>query len=198
MTEAQLRSVAEAATKAISHDGELPLRTRRLVRDAFEEVTRVDRAWAAVEIIAAQRAAGIWSSCFPVEDVPITLLAEAKDQLLYGSRNVDERRLQVVHTYLDDKFLLGDDFFAGVYAGFACWSAARSVLNGRPFFDVDSEQELDPLEWDAPFMASLAYSGGAAWEPGVGSTQRRREFWLWFLNDGLEGALSLLRLTRQP
>jgi hypothetical protein len=96
-----------------------------------------------------------------------------------------------VKTLLDDKFNLGEPVFKAIYAGFACWAAARSCLHNSEPPAARSEQELDPEDWDASFFASLAIAGGAVWETS-GDPEKRRRFWEWFLRDGVWAAKARL------
>jgi hypothetical protein len=92
-------------------------------------------------------------------------------------------------TYLDNKFADGEDSFQAIYAGFACWAAARTVLlDPEPRTGVTSEREFDAEEWDASFLASLAYSGGATWEVDAGDLRKRREYWMWFITSAVPEA----------
>jgi hypothetical protein len=71
--------------------------------------------------------------------------------------------------------------FKAVYAGFACFSAANVVLYDTNFDILGSnEKESDPSDWEASYYASLAHCGGAIWE-GVGDIDKRKEFWIWYL-----------------
>jgi hypothetical protein len=93
------------------------------------------------------------------------------------------RNLLEVKTYLDNKLLLGQEYFPAVYAGFASWAVARDVLLSRSSSEPmpgESEFQIPPDEWDPCFFASLAITGGATWE-GVGTPDVRRDFWDWYL-----------------
>jgi hypothetical protein len=121
-------------------------------------------------------------------------LAEAAVSNIKGRaevRTVPSDDLLEVKSYLDDKFLLGENYFAAVYAGFASWAVARDAVS--PYrsesMSGDSERQVSPDEWDPCFFASLALTGGAVWE-GIGSPDKRREFWNWYLTTAVPDAFA--------
>ena len=189
MTDGNFANLIHAAAEAIGLDGEIPYPFRRALRSALRGLAGDQPAWRWLELICAQKTAPIWRVRFPDENAPIALAAAAERQLLSGVVSVSSDQLATVKTFLDDKFQLGEEAFPAIYAGFACWAAARSTyFNSEPSAYAISEQGLAPEEWDASFMASLACAGGAVWEQGVGSATLRREFWLWFLAEAVPQA----------
>lgn len=96
-----------------------------------------------------------------------------------------------VKTDLDDKFLLGNEYFPAVYAGFAAWAVTRDVISqNRPRFDAgESELQMSPEDWEPCFFASLAITGKAAWEePDMSDV--RRNFWEWYLTAAVPEAFT--------
>lgn len=191
MSDFELAVVLRSAQEAIGPDGELPYRQRRALRAALRQSWGHERAWQFLELICARKVLPIWSSRFPAEQEPAALVSGAEDYLLGRREVIAPARLASAKTYLDDKFLLGEEAFRAIYAGFACWAAARTVLITQFVpVDADSEQEIDPSRWDASFMASLAYSGGAVWEGAIGDSALRRGYWVWFLTEAIAAAQS--------
>lgn len=180
-----LRERIRQLVQQIGPDGELRYRDRRALDHALDQDGRL---WLMVEIICAREGFAVWERHFPGEGGLATLLADAELQLLEGERVIVDARLGSLRTFLDEKFLIGDEAFKPIYGGFACWAAAKAVATGRRLWaDAPSEMDIEPVEWDAPFLASLAISGGAVWE-GIGDTERRRRFWEWVLNEAVPQA----------
>ncbi|WP_456789878.1 Imm5 family immunity protein [Cellulomonas sp. P5_C5] len=97
-----------------------------------------------------------------LEDLTESLTARVEDGL--GSGQIEPRAL---------------------YALLACVAAAGTLLYDTPLEDLAAEPaEADPADWDAAFLSSLAFTGGALWE-GVGDPAERRRFWLWYLETAL-------------
>ncbi len=187
MMENVLQLALTAARDAIGPDGELPYPWRKRIWAAFIDQLGSDlgiRAWSAVQVACAHRVRPVWHSTFPQEEEPMIILRAAEEGMASG---VDQSGLESqfgsLKAFLDDKLTLGQEYFAGIYAGFACLAAAREVVYRREPPDISSELELDPDEWDASFYASLAEAGGAVWEEGVGDAEARRKYWKWFLED---------------
>jgi hypothetical protein len=55
--------------------------------------------------------------------------------------------------------------------------------------DQSTDFDIEPYDSDAPFFAAAAYAGGAPWEIGSDS-QRRLEFWKWWLTTAAAAAPS--------
>jgi hypothetical protein len=143
---------------------------------------------AALGLACAKRVWPVWQSTFPVGSRPMNLAEAAVSGL--NKRNVHavltERELAAVKTDLDNKLLLGPEYFRAIFAGFACWAVTRDVLswNNRRAVPGDNELQVPPEDWDPCFFASLAVTGKAVWEGGEGSDMRR-EFWNWYLTSAI-------------
>ena len=185
MTDYELSSLLGEAQAAIGADGELPSARRRRIWQVFVDRMGVDaaaRAWGQVQVACAHRAWPIWQATFPDEDEPMAVLLSVEKRVAAGRANGHaEARIGKLKAYLDDKFPLGREYFAGIYAGFGCFAAASDLLHRREPPN-GNELEVDPIEWDASFFASLAHTGGAVWEED-GDPEARRAYWQWFLTD---------------
>jgi hypothetical protein len=63
----------------------------------------------------------------------------------------------------------------------ACWALANEAAAAETFEpEANHERELDPDYWPPCFFASAAEAGGATWEANA-DTNRRTEFWRWYL-----------------
>jgi hypothetical protein len=79
-------------------------------------------------------------------------------------------------------------FKTAAYVGFAAINAVVVALFDEETEELDDDgnvildQDLDPFTWDTSFYAAAAYSEN---EPEENKIQKRREFWLWYLNDAV-------------
>jgi hypothetical protein len=184
---------------SIDENGELPFQKRRWLQQSLKGMAaggKENVVWLALEAICAHKVQHIWEEQIPSERAPVDLLSAA-DRCLVNAGNAEALSplMPEVKSVLDNKLLLGPDYFQAVYAGFACWAAARNVVYGTPdhLNQFHSELEFDPELWDACFYASLACAGGAVWEEGVGNSHERREFWNWFIVEAVPQAISFHR-----
>ena len=91
-------------------------------------------------------------------------------------------------TFLDDKFLLGEKYFRGIYAGFSCWSAVGTVLYDSMLETKEtSEITIPPEKWDSSFYSALAISNGVIWAE-TGDVEARKNFWNWYLDTAVPDA----------
>ena len=189
----ELTSIIEHALGSINPEGELPYSERRSLRARLEESRSTEgvRPWCALEVLCARKVWPVWQAAFTESGDLLHLLGHA-EAALRDRQPRCPRRLETgeVQAMLDGKFLLENPPFPAIYAGFACWAAARSLFLPEPSTEAESELELDPTLWDASFYASLAWSGGATWENGAGDPIRRCEFWTWWLDEAIPEALT--------
>jgi hypothetical protein len=174
-----LSRLIDRARTTIDGRGELPYRVRAELRTALTaEGGRV--AWARLEREAALRVKDHWARRFPTENGPWALLDEAVRSLENGRPMEAGDLFGRWWTFVDDAHEDAPDF-RPTYAGYAALAAAASALFDSEAPDGASELDFDPYSWDACFFASLAASGGATWEEGVGDDVARRTFWEWYL-----------------
>jgi hypothetical protein len=178
----RLGEVLTQARATIGADGELPYRTRLLIRAALAESTNDDRvAWARLSLACAAKARHFWNDAYPLDSAVYELAEEAVGVVVDGGDasafGADHDALRMD---LDNRMATATEF-RPIYAGWAALSAAAAAIWGRPAVDAASELEMDVHDWDAAFFASLAVAGGATWEHGVGDANARRDFWCRFL-----------------
>lgn len=178
------------ATAAITGNGDLPLpirdRLKELVRRLSSNEQAFAHVWAQLQVKSARHVRSIWLDRFPQDAEPILFAEQCFEHRLDAERTSDRRGLADLRTELDNKLLLGEGYFPAVYAGFAAWAAARDILAGpRPTGLGGSEFTVDPLDWDACFLASIAVAGAATWEANGGDTRRRRGYWEWYLSEAI-------------
>ena len=196
MEKSDLPNTIRELLDSIDENGELPLLKRYWLGELLQSHNDQDiDPWLALESISAHKVQDIWKQYFASEQFPIEVLSIADSLIISGGDTSHmEKLLAESKTALDNKFLLGEDYFQGVYAGFAMWAAARNVAYGNEIDDeASSEMDLEPEEWDASFFASMAWAGGAVWEGEIADSDKRREFWTWFINEALPAALSFIQ-----
>jgi hypothetical protein len=198
MKDLDVSTAVRQLVDSIGENGELPFLKRRWLHEYLKQQVATEKkenaVWLALENISAHRTQDIWEHQFPSEHGPLEVLEIADNYLVTGDRTESlHTKVPEVKSILDDKLLLGPDSFRAVYAGFACWAAARNVAYGgqQTANDGDSELEIDPEQWDASFYASLAYAGGAVWEEKAGNPDKRRQFWIWFICEAVPLAVSV-------
>jgi hypothetical protein len=189
---------AQAHIGDIDSAGELPLTVRRQLRESLAALLPGDDCVLAFNgvlgLTCAKQAWPVWQTAFPAESRPVDLAQAAVSMIMEegasGSPWVSSEFIEV-KTYLDNKFLLGREYFPAIYAGLAAWSVARHIL----FWDHakavrgDTELDIDPDDWDTCFYASAAVTGGATWE-NIGQPDMRREFWHWYLTTAVPEAFA--------
>ena len=181
------RTITDRARTGIDGRGELPYPVRAELRAALTaQGGRV--AWARLERAAALHVKDHWARRFPTEDGPWALLDEAVRSLENGRTLEAGDRFGHWWTYMDDAHGDAPDF-RPISAGYAALAAAASALFESEVPQGASELDFDPYSWDACFLASLAASGGATWEEGVGDDAARRSFWEWYIG-AAEAALA--------
>ena len=194
MEHAAVRERAMKELDAIEASGELPLGARRRLQQWMRGLLGNDSHFQAFRlllgIMCARRVWSVWQAAFQDESRPLQLAELAVSDALDGRflSSVGSADLLALRAHLDDKFVLGDDYFPAIYAGFAAWAVARDSLapsSSAP--DGNSELEIPPDEWEPCFLSSLAEAGGATWE-GVGDPIRRRAFWEWYLTTAVPQA----------
>lgn len=176
-------SEIDAALRSIDLSGDLPRRARWNLERVISQLLsseQMTRYHGLLQWSCALKTKPVWDAAFPDED-RIFHAAEAAFSETGGDREPSSD-LGELQTYLDGKFLLGEDHFPAIYAGFAAWASIRDAAEWhRPRSARAAATELDipPDEWDSCFYSSLAASGGATWD-GDGDTARRRAFWEWY------------------
>jgi len=171
MEKSDLPNTIRELMDSIDENGELPLLKRYWLGELLQRNNDQDiDPWLALQSISAHKVQDIWKQYFASEQFPIEVLSIADALIISGGDTTHiEKLLAECKTALDNKFLLGEDYFQGVYAGFAMWAAARNVAYGNEIDDeASSEMDLEPEEWDASFFCL----NGLGWGRCVGGRNR--------------------------
>ena len=192
-----LTEIQEQALKAVEADpnGHLRLGLRQMIwaefgpREANLSVPHRQRIELAVA--GVRHVLPLWQERYSDSDIPTVALA-AIDAITQGesddaSDTFDELWEAVMHLALERPF-------PEVAVGFAAVQALTTAMYDQPFdaSDLDPEREDgdDPESFDSAYYAAIAAAHGQPAVPGSDS-QLRREFWKWWLTDGIAAAKSV-------
>src|ERR1019366_29473 len=138
-------------------------------------------------ILTVRHVLPIWETAFPTNHKPEWMLAVAQE---YLDQLTDFQTVRGLNNlFWSELDCLGS---VAVAVGYAAAQSVTTALSDERFDPaaldtVVSDQDLDPYQWDASFYASVAYAGSAPWEEKP-HTNRRREFWTWFLEVAVPAA----------
>ena len=195
LTPEKLSTALIAARNSIAQDGELFADSRKKLLDLIEELSAVEHSNAGylrrsrLAFICAQKSLLIIKPYEEVFDFAQLMLSRGRTALL-GKYNLKflEKDNGEFHTEVNNLFEHGEDAFASVYAGMACFSAINTILYDADFESIGQyEKNISPDDWSACFYASLAVSGSAVWENKNGSHERLR-YWHWYLDNAIPWA----------
>ena len=179
-----ITSAAQEAKKRINSFGELDYRTRHdLETFASKSLSASDFLQYRLNLgfACAQRCVPIWDNKFK-DSSAIDLAGELVREVDLRSEGSIRSALGEIQTRLEGLFVLGEEFFPAIYAGFCAWAVGRDAIGDiRSRSDLRSESEMNPDEWDASFFASLAVTNSAPWERS-GDPESGYEFWEWYLD----------------
>ncbi|WP_062387673.1 Imm5 family immunity protein [Pseudomonas abietaniphila] len=168
-----------------SSSGELRLPLRRLLwatitadkSDAEKKVMLT-----ALDVICVGRAGTFWSKKFGSEDRLASILSVAtgvaakiipQDQALSIR---DEFYLFVVEDQEYD-----EDEYPAMFVGHAAANTIATAVNDFLFdpADLRNDRDLDPEAFEPSYLVASTFAGGLGAD---GDTERRRQFWDWYLN----------------
>ncbi|WP_236796194.1 Imm5 family immunity protein [Amycolatopsis sp. GM8] len=172
-------AVLDRLAESLPENGEPSYADRIAVRRELdaESLLRLEES-------CARRVFPVWEAMFTGDEQPVRVMEAA-----LAARSGLARELGELRVHLDSAFDRGDEAFAAIYAGNACWAVARDAVGDvTEVPEGDGELEVDPAEWSPCFYASIAEAGGAVWEEGVGDNEKRRAFWRWYLLEAVPAA----------
>lgn len=182
---------SEVATDAA---GILSLKTRKQVWNALAAGLDEHVALAArvtLDALCVRRVMPIWASRFDPDEIEAMLsLAEA---VVAGNVDANDAAQTRDRFYTDvvDNRDYGNDPSA-LYVGHA---AANTVIEAMtPSYvdampQADDDEELDPESYLPCYLAACAAAGGMNDRPA--SSERRRAFWLWYLDEAVPTAYGI-------
>lgn len=178
--------------------GELRLSVRKQLIVSIAEQLPDQRQFSifcgVLNLTCAKHSWPVWNAQFPDDQTPMDL---AEAFAVAQEQSADLRALRdQLYVSLQDKLLLGPQYFAATYAGWACWAVCRDrfpLIYPRYAASQNSDLDVEPEGWETCFFSSLALSGGAVWEEATSAVDRNT-FWLWFLQEAIPNAMASVRL----
>ena len=146
-------------------------------------------------VLCVNHVLSIWENVMPNDNTPANILKSINDYLS-GKKDWDclWEEQNDFWAVLDNYLCDGNDYGNSIYVGHASINAVMVALNdedlgGEDYINIFDE-DLDPYTWDTAFYASLAYSENESYDEET-KIQKRREFWLWYLNEGVMKAYNI-------
>lgn len=192
MSNAEINHAIREGIEAIESNvfGALPLPIRRRIWRLFgaPRLQPDGRASGAgwerrlrLAIAAVSFVAPIWRQAFPGRDGPETMIALA-GQVLSGRTGKEaletSERFQV---YAENLGYDTDQEIPALVA-LAATKLVTQALYDQYLGEVDDEldDDLDPYQWDAAFVAAIAAANGPYGDPRC-DNESRRKFWRWYV-----------------
>jgi hypothetical protein len=185
----ELFEVLSNAEASINAQGELTAENRLIIHEVMEKLLSQIHENAGHYTRAKLAIACAYSSLYLLESharekCEADFLLKNSVETLSGHYEVDklENENEILYARCVD-MVSNSNFSAQViYASFACNAAANTVLYDNDFASLGvSEKIAAPEDWDASFYSSIAHCGAATWE-GTGDNDKRKKFWVWYLN----------------
>lgn len=201
---AELAKALNLASESLSAnaDGELALSCRKRIWTAFgpllmdtEDVYAILGVGlfrrTTLAILCARHMLDVWEQELPENKDPHHLL-EMAERYMKKLTDLDTIREKMDSFWVEIEALLyeREDSIA-VCAGLAAYSACRTAVYDEDFepdnVDDLTDDDLEPYDWDAGYLAALVYAGGGKWNEESNATQRR-QFWEWYLKEAVPKA----------
>ena len=152
-----------------------------------------ERVIGRISILCALKVYSLWNSFIP-NDVDILILLHKAEKYLYDQKDENillamASRMQTYVTNRND-----EEHFSAIYAGYSAVNAAYEVT-GKDINEMNLDDfEVDSYDWDSAFYACLAYNGDVSSLEKI-KPLRTKEFWEWYLNEGIKKALTKEQLV---
>ncbi len=190
-----LDEAVRRAGEALARDGRghLQLGYRRAVWAALGERDESGRrARMTLAISASEHVHSIWKAAWPADPMPERLVDLARQVLSHAADTQSASREADAAQNRLDALAAPSPNAAAVAAGYAAQRALLCALFDEAFdpsdVDIDAlDEDAQPDERDASFLAAVACSGGPPWDPASRQGERRA-FWLWWLGEAVPAA----------
>lgn len=146
-------------------------------------------------VLSTRHVMHIWESVWSEDKSPHTLLD--KTQMVLSGSLLENDAWKIRNQYWDNYVEINiqeKEHQSTLCVGFSAVQALTAALQDEIFDPAHVDKQLtdtdiDADQMDSSFFSSVAYSGGAIWEPGS-STEKRKEFWNWWLREAVIAAWS--------
>ena len=188
----ELSQVLSDAEMSINAHGELIAENRLIIHEVIEKLLSQVHENAGHYTRAKLAIACAYSSLYlldfyPSQKLKAELLLKNSIDTLSGRYETDILEAENEILYTDCVNMMSNSKISAqvIYASFACKAAVDTVLYDSDFESLGvSEKILSPEDWDASFYASIAHCGAATWEE-TGDNDKRKKFWVWYLNEAI-------------
>jgi len=188
-------AIADARSEvATDVAGILSLKSRKRVWHALaagldEHIAQAARV--KIDALCVRRVMPIWAARFDPDEIEAML--SLADAVVAGSVDANDAAQQRDRFYTDvvDNREYGSDPLP-MYVGHA---AANTVIEALTLNHVDAmpqaddDEDLDPESYLPCYLAACAAAGGMNDRPA--SSERRRAFWLWYLDEAVPAAYGI-------
>lgn len=201
-----LNNILEIAEKNLktNENGELilPLRKKiwkclggyKLADNVRAEITIGLKRRVELSILCAYKVLEIWENNIKNDDRPRKLLEKAKEYI-DGKCSITSIDEVIGDFYTDLEDMMSEETEIITYVGsvilkisaLVCYDEVLIKGEHEEALEEDLDDDLDFGDWDASFYAALAYAGGAKWQE-KSSTEKRREFWMWYIKEAVPKA----------
>jgi hypothetical protein len=191
----ELQSLLKKASTEVksSSIGELTLPMRRTIWSKIAKLSHDDllthRILTALDIECVRQTMPIWSKVFPDDDGPDRML-ELAQNILDGKVDLAEAKRLSESFFIDvveNRSYQPKEYpamFVGHAASNTVYTAFVELESDQEYF-TKQDEDLDPESYEPSYLTASAYSGGLL---GKGDTEKRRTFWLWYLQTAMERA----------
>ena len=165
--------------------GELELPLRRLL---WNTIT-VDKSGAekkviltALDVVCVKRAGSIWSQKFGSEDGLASILLAATGA---AAKTIPEDKALRIrdefYVFVVEDQEYDEDEYPAMFVGHAAANSIATAIDDFSFdpSDLRNDRDLDPEAFEPSYLVASAFAGGLGDD---GDTERRRQFWEWYLN----------------
>lgn len=119
-------------------------------------------------------------------ETPLHNILSDIDNYLYKSNGSAENIFSLVEKWRNYAGLSADEpeavaEWAIIALGYAVKYEAASILDIEDYCGED-DNDFDYENWNVDFVGSIAYSGGNPFIQNMGNIEKRKEYWLWYLD----------------
>jgi hypothetical protein len=160
-----------------------------------------------LDLLSARYVLFIWQKYRPSDTWPEQLISVAEGVLagtvdqVVAARKANEAQFQLDEALptLVEELEVGEEEPLGALSAALValrWAAGITAFDVIEIAEQETDREIDPLFSDSAGWAAIAYAK-AAWEPGSNS-EKRKEFWQWWLKEAVPQAWRKSTTGTQP
>lgn len=187
--------INEIAEIKSSISGELILPKRRLIWSQIVASSKdrsiAHRLLTELDVQCVKYTMHKWEQVFPCDNSLDQMISLAK-QVLDNLVDIDTAEKQRDAFYVDvvECRNYQPHEYPAMFVGHAAANIVTTAISdfeeGQDYF-LQHDDDLDPECFESSYLAACAYSGGLL---GKGDTEKRRDFWLWYLQSAIKKVYS--------